>query len=187
MLREAVVLAGGRSSRMGQDKAALEVDGAPLLDRIVATLVNEAWKVTILGGHKVLNAAFLPDRLPFQGPLASLREFHPKSECVFVLSCDLPLFDPRIPDVLERKIGESDAAIPEANGSLQPLCGLYRNRCWRELTDHPEWTRMFRWLHSLDVAPVCEADFAAAGIDPLALCSFNTPEELEQLLMKSRR
>ncbi len=101
------VLAGGRSRRMGCDKALLEVNGQPLLLRAVTLLKAHVGSVTVLGPqgrYESLGVPVLPDRWPRQGPLGALLtglEISANGWSVF-LACDLPLLNGQFIELLLR-------------------------------------------------------------------------------------
>ncbi len=102
----AIILAGGKSSRMGKDKALIEVQGVPLLQRTATLMQRYAHPVyiitpwieryqTILGA----NCYFLREHYPSgetEGPLVAFAQalFHVKTEWVLLLACDLPNLTP---------------------------------------------------------------------------------------------
>ncbi len=63
---------------------------------------------------------------PGAGPLAALASFKAKREWVFVASCDIPLLDGRVVEILREQAGSHDAGLPLIEGRLQPLCAIYR-------------------------------------------------------------
>jgi molybdopterin-guanine dinucleotide biosynthesis protein A len=183
---EAVLLTGGASRRMGRDKATLLVEGTPQAERLLAALKSIGQPVTVLGRQALEGAAFLSDEEEFGGPLSALARFVPSEERVFVLSCDLPLFDPRTVEGLRSHLGDADAAVPILDGWRQPLCALYRARSFSRLPGLLAEGRrsLMAWLDRIDVV---EVEPAKLGVDPICLRSANTPEELESLLARSRR
>jgi molybdenum cofactor guanylyltransferase len=133
-----VVLAGGASSRMGRDKAALAVDGATLTARAAQRLLRVCPRVAIADRGRGLLADLpcLPDG-PGEGPAAGILGAalawpgHP----LLVLACDLP----HVPEPLLRELarrapaeggGDRDAdadwVVPRWEHGLEPLCALYR-------------------------------------------------------------
>lgn len=187
MEREAVLLTGGKSSRMGTDKAALVVDGEALACRTARLLKSVVGLVTVLGGEPIPGCAFLQDVSPYQGPLAALLSFSPRARTVFLCACDMPFFDPKIVDALAERmtIHEPDAAVvPIVAGRLQPLCALYRASAFSLMKTvcAEGQLSLMAWLDSLWVETVDESQILATGIDPLSLTSVNTPEEFQRLL-----
>ncbi len=178
---EAVILTGGASRRMGQDKASMSVHGFPSARRIADQLMAHGWPVTVLGREPLQGLPFCLDAEEFAGPLSALRGFHPSAEAVFVVSCDIPLFDGRLPGVLSEFLHDNGAAVPVVCGRIQPLCALYRTAALSSLLRHPSLKRMGDWLQTLSVAQVDEEALRRHGIEPEAMMGANTPEEFYAL------
>ena len=126
------VLAGGKSSRMGQDKALMQLGGRTLLalalERSQAANGN-AW---IVGSAKKF-AAFGPvveDLYPGSGPLAGIQAAlaATRTELNLITAVDMPFLEPDLLKYLIAKASASHAvvAVPRAGGRLQPLCAVYR-------------------------------------------------------------
>ena len=183
---EAVVLTGGRSERMGSDKAAMEVDGEPLGRRTARLLAESGYSVTVLGKEPIDGFRFLEDVGQFEGPLSALSRFQPSEECVFVAACDMPRFDARIVKVLASSLENSDAAIPFIASQLQPACALYHARAWPRI---PEMIvrgkrSLMAWIDSISVRKIEEIELQTHGLDPSDFRSANTPDELKDILKK---
>ena len=135
-----VVLAGGRSSRMGTPKAALEWHGSTLLGRtagIVARAVNGPVVVVSAAGQDLPDlpkqATVVEDprqgKGPVQGIAAGLAALSGQADAAFISSTDLPFLHPafirRVLRVLDERAG-TDVALPVARGYPQPLAAAYR-------------------------------------------------------------
>lgn len=129
------VLAGGRSTRMGTDKALLARDGRTLLERVAAQVEQAAGNVTIVAdpqryGH--FGWPVIADRIPGRGPLggivtaleASRREWN------LVVACDMPGLDHEFLAGLIAQACELGPGIqclaPAGPGGPEPLCAVYR-------------------------------------------------------------
>ena len=181
MSLEAVVLTGGKSRRMGQDKAKISIGGVPQAERIVRDLLGAGIPVTILGSEPIEGAAFLKDKAEYAGPISALKEFIPKADFVFVASCDLPLFDARVVRFLHVRIGEHDAVTPEVDGFRQPLCTLYKASTFSKLESLADQCVM-GWLDAIDALVISEQELTDEGLRPAVARGANTPEELEMML-----
>jgi molybdopterin-guanine dinucleotide biosynthesis protein A len=124
------VLAGGKSSRMGRDKALLKLDGETLAARAVRKLRLVFAEVAIAGGAEELRplARVVVDEHPGCGPLGGIVAALEQSpyEWNLFLAVDMPF----VPEYVLRELvgaARDGAAIvlAEAEGRLQPLCGLY--------------------------------------------------------------
>lgn len=183
--QSSVLLTGGASRRMGFDKASILVESEPLAVRLARMLREAGWEPTILGRSPLDGYRFHPDDEVERGPLAALRAFCPTSHLVFVLSCDVPLFDGAVARALKSRLGDKEAAIPSINGRLQPLCGVYRLGAWERLSivDSP---RIMDWVEALDVEMVTEAELLRLGVQPDWCRGVNTPSELKTLLESAK-
>ena len=168
---------------MGVDKATLLVDGRPMALRIAEDLDRHGYSPTVLGREPIQNYPLILDEEKFSGPVAALAKFRPKAAAVFVTSCDLPLFDARLVDILAAKLSAHDAAVPFVDGFRQPLCALYRSTAF-ELLSHlePEDQCPMGWLDRLNIRLVTEQELEHEGISPSVTRGANTPEELARLL-----
>jgi molybdopterin-guanine dinucleotide biosynthesis protein A len=127
----AYILAGGRSTRMGQDKALLRVGGQTLLESTLSRLRREGFSPRLAGGAPELArfATLVPDREAGCGPLSGVDAGLAASEAdlnLFV-AVDLPcLADGLLSWLVERaQRSGAWATIPSVGGRPQPLCAVY--------------------------------------------------------------
>ena len=128
----AVILAGGKSSRMGRDKAWLEIDGETLLARqIKLALQVGALEIFISGRPDTNYSAFgcpvLIDKFAGAGPLAGIERALAisTSPLLLVLAVDLPVMNLEFLQWLAADCSENFGAIPRRGGNLEPLVALY--------------------------------------------------------------
>ena len=133
-----IVLAGGRSSRMGRPKAALEWHGSTLLRRVVGLVGRgvDGPVVVVRAPGQALPA--LPDdvevvederegRGPLQGLAAGLAAVRDAAPAAYVSSTDVPLLHPRfVRRVLAALDDDVDVVLPHAAGFPHPLAAAYR-------------------------------------------------------------
>ena len=137
----AILLAGGLSSRMGQDKASLEIEGQTLLERLLSilypiveeTVVVRAPGQTIPRINKELETWIkvgwdsVSGRGPLQGIVDALPLLDPKIEKIFILTCDLPYLTSDWLQTLRDVMSEEyDIVCTEENNITNPLLGIYR-------------------------------------------------------------
>lgn len=134
----AFVLAGGRSSRMGRDKALIEFGGQPLIRRAVEKLQALGFSPRIAGSRSDLSlfAPAIPDNFPGSGPLGGIEAALAASDAPMNLF--LPVDLPWLPsDFLAWMVQRAESTgslgtIPRLKGRLQPLCAVYH----REFQPH---------------------------------------------------
>jgi molybdopterin-guanine dinucleotide biosynthesis protein A len=139
----AVILAGGQSRRMGVNKAFLEVDGQPLVQRILERVRPWSDEVLLSSNepylYGFLGLTVVADRFRGQGPLAGLHAamLHSSRQLFLLLACDMPGLGESLLRGLVRSIAGFDAAIPRtADGRCHPLCAIYRRTCLPFIEDN---------------------------------------------------
>jgi molybdopterin-guanine dinucleotide biosynthesis protein A len=124
------VLAGGKSSRMGEDKAFLEFAGRTLLE-IALEKVREVAPVTkVVGPRNSFGSGAIEDVFPDCGPLAGIHTAltHSSSELNLILAVDTPFLEVPFLRLLIRQAKASQAVVtvPRTSDGYQPLCAVYR-------------------------------------------------------------
>ena len=132
----AFVLAGGASTRMGRDKALLELGGAPMIARTARLAGEHVASVTVVGPperYASLGLGVVADRWSGTGPLGGIATAlcASSSEWNLILGCDLPCLTAKWIDWLIAWARESSAqaAVPESERGLEPLAAMYRKDC----------------------------------------------------------
>ena len=175
-----VILAGGRSERMGRDKALLELDGRRLID-VVSDAAHQLTADVVIVGGATGRAESIPDVHPGEGPLGGLitglQALGPGVH--LALACDMPFITPEPLQNIEGSIGTFEAAVPESGGKLHPLCAAYRGESVLKLTaafDSGERsvTRAVRHLH---MRAIPESELRRWDPELRFLTNINTPEE----------
>jgi molybdopterin-guanine dinucleotide biosynthesis protein A len=143
---EGWILAGGRSLRMGRDKAGVELGGRPLLEYMLEKLRALGLRTRIAGLRQPVNglAAELipeshPDMHPGCGPLSGIETALSRSEAALalVLGVDLPLLQTEFLAWMLGRAGTTGAmaTIPQLLGEPQPLCAVYRRELLRGVSN----------------------------------------------------
>lgn len=186
----AIVLAGGRSTRMGRDKAALVLGGRTLLQRVVDAVGVVADEVVVVGAPgrglpvvvspRVLR--LVADPIEGQGPLAGIiagLEVTERAVAV-VVGCDQPFVQPALLAHLAELAISHAAAVPVVDGRPQPLCSAVRREALPALRRAFEGgQRAARVIGDLDGAVLVPPDaWRAFDPDGRSSAGVNTPEEL---------
>jgi molybdopterin-guanine dinucleotide biosynthesis protein A len=125
------VLAGGKSTRMGQDKAALSLNGHTLLEHALAVLRGVCRDVAILGKFELYGtlAPVYEDTFPGCGPLAGIHAALSNSQTQYniIIAVDTPFIMPEFLSYLVERAIASAAVVttPEIDDYTQPLCTVY--------------------------------------------------------------
>jgi molybdopterin-guanine dinucleotide biosynthesis protein A len=183
------ILAGGKSTRMGTDKAFVILDGRTLLARALDLAQSVTSDVRIVGDAAKFSpfAPVVEDIFPGCGPLGGIHaalRISPTDLSV-ILAVDVPFAPPALLQYLISRARNSALAtvtVTETAGRLQPLCAVYR----REFADAAELAlRTGRYkidalFESAQIQVIAENELESAGFSSKIFRNLNTPEELER-------
>ncbi|MGA7694510.1 MAG: molybdenum cofactor guanylyltransferase [Candidatus Sulfotelmatobacter sp.] len=185
----AFILAGGKSTRMGADKAFVDYDGRTLLERALDLARSVTSTVRIVGNREKF-APFAPvvedifqDCGPLGGIHAALRAS--TTERNLMLAVDTPLVSRAFLQYLisqARGAPEAVVVVPRVDRGWQPLCAIYR----REFADAAESAlrsgrnRIDRLFDGVRTRVIEQAELEVAGFSLAIFRNLNTPEELEK-------
>ena len=183
----AFILAGGRSSRMGSDKALLPFGGENLLQLALSKAEAISPTPIIVGDRQrySIYGEVIEDRFPGCGPLAGIHAAlcATKTDLNLILSVDMPLMTTGFLSWLMTLAGSGVelAFVPEVQDRRQPLCAVYR-RAARPVIEQALEAGDFRVDHIFPLLPtryVTEDELRAAGFSPDIFCNINTPADYE--------
>lgn len=186
----AIVLAGGQSTRMGQDKALLPIQGVPLLRRVCEVALQCSDRVLVVTSRPTAYQPILPppcqiivETVPTgekpPGPLVGFSQglAQVQTDWALLLACDLPNLQPNVVQTWAQQLplleNTTIALLPRHAKGWEPLCGFYRRTCQASLTQFiAQGERSFQaWLKSQSVQPL-------PLLDPSILFNCNTPADL---------
>jgi len=182
----AFVLAGGKSTRMGTNKAFVLLDGRTLLARMLDVARSLTAEVAIVGDPSKF-AAFAPvieDVFPACGPLggihAALRAS--QTELNVILAVDIPFISTALVNyVLSRaKNSEATVTLPRSAGGLQPLCAVYR-RGFADLAEaalRAGKNKIDALFDETNMLAISEQEMNGAGFSAIVFRNLNTPQDL---------
>jgi len=186
----AFVLAGGRSSRMGSDKALLTFHDQTMLARALSTAAAVAGKVVIVGPREryARYGEVIGDLYAGCGPLGGIHAALSATgtDLNLLLSVDTPLMTAEFLGwLLERARNAGEwMVVPDALGGRQPLCAVYR-RPVQALVEQALKDGDYKIGHMFSRAPtlyIPEMEICEAGFSPEIFSNVNSPEEYEALL-----
>ena len=185
-----VVLAGGKSKRMGMDKRHLSVHGKPLLDRVTSVLLELFPEVLLVLAEEDISRQddririvtdLIPDCAAVGGLYTGL--YHSRYSRVFVVACDMPFINPAVIGLFLQKIDATDIVVAQLVTGLQPLHGLYSKQCLPVLKDMID-ARDLRLQNIADkqgltVHRVPETEIKRVDPQLLSFLNVNSPADLE--------
>ncbi len=189
-----IILAGGKNSRMGVNKAFLEINGIRMIDKtmdIYSELFSEILIVTNdpLPYLEFTHAAIVTDIYKGKGPLGGIYTglFYSKNPYVFVSACDMPYLNGDFIEYLAGLTGKHDVIVPELAEGYQPLHAVYSRNCLPSIKrllmlDKLKITGFYRDMRVLTVS---EGQISPFNQDGRLFQNLNTPRDVDEAQKKS--
>ncbi|UAC47977.1 molybdenum cofactor guanylyltransferase [Bacillus aquiflavi] len=185
-----IILAGGKSSRMGTNKALLKIEGITVIERMINELTKIVKHVLVVTNqfddYSFINVPLVEDHYKGKGPLAGIQAGlnAVKTEKNMIVACDLPFVSSRLAKELLVELDKYDAVVPEINGQLHPLFGAYHKDCLQvvnRLLDSVQ-LKIRQLLNQVHVKIKTSEDFAkfSASYMNIALYNMNNRQEYEE-------
>ncbi|MCX7823299.1 MAG: molybdenum cofactor guanylyltransferase [Syntrophobacterales bacterium] len=187
-----VILAGGRSSRFGRNKALEHLGGERFIDRSIRLMRDWCRVVFVvcqnLEEYFGVDANLIADIIPNRGPLGGLYTallFSPK-EWVFLRAVDMPFLERSFADFLIKRTLErkADVVIPLKNGEFEPLCACYNVRCIPHIKRVIEsgGGRMIQFFQKVRVDAIPEETWRKVDSEGKSFVNVNTLKEFEEIV-----
>ncbi len=181
-----IVLTGGRSRRMGEEKARMVLAGQPLVAHVVKALSQVVSEIWLVGGPEdvagELGVRHAPDLLTGAGPLAGIYSgLMATGSDALIVACDLPLLQPGLLHGILTCSEGADVVVPVHRGFYEPLTAFYRQTCIpAAATALAAGARKIVDLYSVsrvrEIPESCWRRWDPAG---LSFLNVNSPEDLE--------
>lgn len=185
------ILAGGRSSRMGTNKAFLTYHGERLIERAIRRFSEQFSDVVIVANdverYRGLGPRVVPDLIPGFGPLGGLHAalWAAQTPYVFLAACDMPFAEPAMAFVLRELGAGADVVVPRFDGIFETMHALYARAALPAIEADLRAGRgkMIGFYPRVKVRAVDEAELAPRFPDLARIFwNLNTPADYERLL-----
>jgi molybdopterin-guanine dinucleotide biosynthesis protein A len=184
------ITAGGRSSRMGQDKAWLRLGDSTMIERVINALKPVAASVSLIANkeeYKNLGLPVFADTNAGIGPLEAIRTALANSPTrrVLLVGCDLPFVTSELFSFLVGLGGDHRAVVPiGADGRLEPLCAVYTTDGLPEVTSLIESgeRKVARLFDRIPARFVGFDELSHLKGSSLFFENINTPEEFSRVI-----
>lgn len=196
-----IVIAGGKSVRMGRDKRFIKLKGKPILqhvlesaakisDEIIIVVTSDEQRDNISG---ITGLKIVKDEIsglgPVMGVLTGLKNC--TNEYAVVLPCDAPFIEPKIFEYLVTKCRGMDAAVPVAGSLIEPLHAVYNVKAMIAACENvikskkPSLTNAIKKLRDVEYVPINVLRKYDTNL--LTFKNVNTPADLEAVLELDRK
>ncbi len=184
----AVILAGGKNSRMGKEKAFLKIGNNVIIEQIIKKMSNHFEQIIIVTNkpseYMYLKTDVVADIIPGFGPLSGIHTGLKTSRFDYSLfmACDMPFISTDLGKLLFEEAKGYDGAVPKIDSYYQPLFAVYSKRCVKPI----ELCMSKSMLKVTSFYPQVRINFVGPElintIDDVhnAFFNINTPKELEK-------
>jgi len=182
-----VILAGGRSQRMGEDKAFIEVAGRPLIAWTLERLTGLGKETIIVTNTPErfcrFDAKVVTDVIPGVGALGGLHSglFHASCSHALVVACDMPFLNRLLLRYQVVLANNYDVVVPRIGEYLEPLHAVYARACLPFIKERIDagCKRIYDFYHLVRVRFVENAEIAMFDPEHHSFLNVNTPAELQ--------
>jgi molybdopterin-guanine dinucleotide biosynthesis protein A len=189
------VTAGGRSSRMGRDKAWLQLGQCTMIERIIAALAPITSSIAIIANsdeYRKLGLPIYSDTNVGIGPVEAIRTalVNSPTELAVLVGCDLPFVTPELFAFLIDEATGYEAVVPVGpDAMIEPLCAVYSTKALWAVTDLIEIgeRKVSRLLDRIKTRLVTFDELRSLRGSELFFENVNTPEDYRRALELLRR
>jgi molybdenum cofactor guanylyltransferase len=184
-----IILAGGKNSRMGTNKAFLEIDGNRLIDKTI-NIYREIFSEIIIVTNDPLSyieftdTAIVTDIYKGKGPLGGIYTglFYSKNDHAFISACDMPFLNKDFIIYLTGQADKFDIVVPQLSEGFQPLHAIYSQKCLSHIkkmliADKLKITGFYKEVRLLSIP---EEKITPFSQDGRLFLNVNTPEDMEK-------
>jgi len=183
-----VILSGGKSIRMGENKAFLEIRGKRIIEHTVDVLQRMCNQV-ILVTNELLEYSYLDleiavDLIPKSGPLVGIYTglSYASHSYSFITACDMPFLNRKVIEYMLTIRKNYDVVIPHLNDGYHPLHALYSRRCINFIEEviREDNLKVTDFFNRVRVREVSSDEIISLDPDLNSFLNINTPEDLKK-------
>jgi molybdopterin-guanine dinucleotide biosynthesis protein A len=184
-----VILAGGKSTRYGKNKAFQTVNGIPLIEMVLSVMGSLFEELIIIANtphsYSHLELPVYEDLIVGLGPLGGILTglTAVSREAAFFVACDMPSLNTALIRHMVTCKDGFDAVVPRISGQMEALHALYRTTCIpviRSLIDARKY-QVIRFFPEVSVRYVDENEIRQFDPELSSFFNINTPQELKKL------
>lgn len=188
-----IILSGGKSSRMGENKAFVDIGGERLLDRTIDLFMGLFDEIILVTNEPLayldLDLTIVTDIIPGKGALGGIYSglFFARSERAFVAPCDMPFLNRSFIEWMLSKAHDCDVLVPAPADGLQPLHAVYSRRCLPAIKkliddDRLQVRLLYKRCRTVEITEDVLKTFDPRG---LMFQNVNSPEDLDRAMRKN--
>jgi len=190
-----IILAGGKSSRYGENKALVKMNGTPLIERVLRVMEAVFENLLLITNspeeYAHLGLPMKEDLIKGLGPIGGIYTGLEtiSQEAGFFVACDMPFLNASLTRHILAVRGQFDAVVPRVDWKLEALQALYRKSCLpaiRSLIETGEY-QVIKFFEMIRIRYVDEAEIRVFDPHLRTFANVNRPEELESMRRLERK
>lgn len=187
-----IILAGGKSSRMGEDKGLVLLNGKPMVHYIIEALKEVMSDIIIISNNESYTKFGIPvyaDIIKDKGPVGGIYTglYHSKTELNFCISCDVPMISSDFILWLLKRSGKSYITLPMCKYKVHQMIGVYSKQVLSNFKKSTEKGHLKLSQVNNDMAcEIIDIEKEYANFDELIFSNINTKNELRSITNESK-
>lgn len=184
-----IILAGGKNSRMGTNKAFLQLNGIRLIDSILSIYKFFFSEIIIVTNNPLSytefsDATVVTDIYKRKGALGGIYTglFYAKNHYSFIAACDMPFINKDLIAYLIQKTGQDDVIVPQLSQGFQPLHAIYSRNCLPHIKKmlFADQLKIDHFFKSVKLLCIDEEKIKSFDQDVRFFTNINTPEDFKE-------
>ena len=187
-----IILAGGKSSRMGEDKGLVLLNGKPMIQYVIEALKEVVSNIIIISNNASYNKFGVPvysDIIKNKGPVGGIYTglYHSTTELNFCISCDVPMVSSDFIFWLLNKSGNASVTLPMCKDKVHQMIGVYSKQVLSYFKESAEKEHLKLSQVNKDMdCEIIDIEKEYANFDKLIFSNINTKNELISIAHESK-
>ena len=187
-----IILAGGKSSRMGEDKGLVLLNGKPMIQYVIEALKEVVSDIIIISNNASYNKFRVPvyaDLIKDKGPVGGIYTglYHSTTELNFCISCDVPMISSDFILWLLKRSGNASITLPMYKDKIHQMIGVYSKQVLSNFKESTEKEHLKLSQVNKDMAcEIIDIEKEYANFDELIFSNINTKNELISIAHESK-
>ncbi|MDC0338002.1 molybdenum cofactor guanylyltransferase [Flavobacteriales bacterium] len=187
-----IILAGGKSSRMGEDKGLVLLNGKPMIQYVIEALKEVVSNIIIISNNASYNKFGVPvysDIIKNKGPVGGIYTglYHSTTELNFCISCDVPMVSSDFIFWLLNKSGNASVTLPMCKDKVHQMIGVYSKQVLSYFKESAEKEHLKLSQVNKDMdCKIIDIEKEYANFDDLIFSNINTKNELISIAHESK-
>ena len=187
-----IILAGGKSSRMGEDKGLVMLNGKPMVQYIIEVLKEVVSDIIIISNNESYTKFGIPvyaDIIKDKGPVGGIYTglYNSTTELNFCISCDVPMISSDFILWLLKRSGNTSITLPMCKDKVHQMIGVYSKQVLSNFKESTEKGHLKLSQVNSDMAcEIIDIEKEYANFDELIFSNINTKNELRSITNESK-